>query len=174
METSQLQLIQTLIVLGFIAVSKIVLRSLVNGIMKKFHFALERKRIISKIINFFLILVGFVFIAAIWGVKPQQFTVFITSILTVLGVAFFAQWSILSNISASLILFFNHPVRIGAYIKILDKEYPIEGFVDNISLFFTYIKTDEGNLVSIPNNIVLQKTIQLSDELHDAPRKFDI
>lgn len=166
METSQIQLIQTLVVFGLLIIGKIVLRSLVNGIMKKFHFALERKRIISKIINFFLILVAIVFIAAIWGVKPQQFTVFITSTLTVLGVAFFAQWSILSNISASLILFFNHPVRIGAHIKILDKDYPIEGQVDNISLFFTYIKTSEGQLISIPNNIMLQKTIQLADEQH--------
>ena len=162
METHHIQFIQTLVVMTMMIAGKIILRSLVNGIMKKFHFALERKRIISKIINFFLILVGIVLIAAIWGVKPHQFTIFITSILTILGVAFFAQWSILSNISASLILFFNHPVRIGAHIKILDKDYPIEGKVDNISLFFTYILTSDGNLVSIPNNIVLQKTIQLN------------
>ncbi|MBK9291757.1 MAG: mechanosensitive ion channel [Bacteroidetes bacterium] len=166
METIQIQLIQSLVVLVVLLAGKIVLRSLVNGIMKKFHFALQRKRIITKIINFFLILVAIVLLAAIWGVKPQQFTIFITSTLTILGVAFFAQWSILSNISASLILFFNHPVRIGAQIKILDKDYPIEGVVDNISLFFTYIRTEEGQLVSLPNNIVLQKTIQLSDELN--------
>lgn len=162
MEASQIQLLQTLVVLALLTVGKIILRGLVNGIMKKFHFALQRKRIISKIINFFLVLVGIVLLAAIWGVKPQQFTIFITSTLTILGVAFFAQWSILSNISASLILFFNHPVRIGTYVRILDKDYPIEGTVDNISLFFTYIKTTKGHLVSIPNNIVLQKTIQLS------------
>jgi len=163
MEQYNIQLVQTLVVLAIIMAGKIVLRGLVNGIMKKFHFALQRKRIITKIINFFLILVGIVILAAIWGVKPQQFTIFITSTLTIMGVAFFAQWSILSNISASLILFFNHPVRIGNQITILDKDYPIEGVVDNISLFFTYIKTTEGNLVSIPNNIVLQKTIQLNE-----------
>lgn len=162
MEQYNIQLVQTLVVLAFIIAGKIVLRGLVNGIMKKFHFALQRKRIITKIINFFLILVGIVILAAIWGVKPQQFTIFITSTLTIMGVAFFAQWSILSNISASLILFFNHPVRIGNQITILDKDYPIDGVVDNISLFFTYIKTVDGHLVSIPNNIVLQKTIQLN------------
>jgi len=161
MKPFEIQLLQTLVVLVSLVAVKILLRGVVNKIMNKFHFALERKRIISKIINFFIIVVAAVIITAIWGVKPQQFTLFITSALTVLGVAFFAQWSILSNISSSLILFFNHPIRIGANIRILDKDYPIEGKVENISLFFMYIRTSDEQLVSIPNTIVLQKTLSM-------------
>lgn len=164
MKPIELQLLQTLIVIVSLLAIKILLRGVVNKIMNKFHFALERKRIISKIINFFIIIVASILITAIWGVKSQQFTLFITSALTVLGVAFFAQWSILSNISSSLILFFNHPIRIGAYIKILDKDYPIEGKVENISLFFMYIRTTDEQLVSIPNTVVLQKTISMATE----------
>ncbi|MBS4059605.1 MAG: mechanosensitive ion channel family protein [Bacteroidetes bacterium] len=167
MEPYQLQIIQTLAVIISLVAIKFLLRGIINKFMNKLHFALERKRIISKIINFFILIVAVVLITAIWGVKSQEVTIFISSILTILGVAFFAQWSILSNISSSLILFFNHPVRIGSQIKILDKEYPIEGVVVNISLFFMYIKTTEGQLVSIPNTIVLQKTISLDSENMD-------
>ncbi len=167
MEPYQLQIFQTLAVIISLVAIKFLLRGIINKFMNKLHFALERKRIISKIINFFILIVAVVLITAIWGVKSQEVTIFISSILTILGVAFFAQWSILSNISSSLILFFNHPVRIGSQIKILDKEYPIEGVVENISLFFMYIKTNDGQLVSIPNTVVLQKTISLDSENMD-------
>ncbi|MDP3463515.1 MAG: mechanosensitive ion channel [Bacteroidales bacterium] len=168
MKPFQLQLLQTIIMLVTLAATKILLRSIVNKFMNKFHFALERKRIISKIINFFIIMVGFVVVIAIWGVDSQQVILFITSALTILGIGFFAQWSILSNITSSLILFFNHPIRIGGHIRILDKDYPIEGVVENISLFFMYIRTHDNQLVSIPNTVILQKTISL---LEDDPKE---
>ena len=164
MKPYQLQLLQTIIMLVTLAATKILLRSIVNKIMNKFHFALERKRIISRIINFFIIIVGFVVAIAIWGVNSEQVILFITSALTILGIGFFAQWSILSNITSSLILFFNHPIRIGGHIRILDKDYPIEGEVENISLFFMYIRTHDNQLVSIPNTVVLQKTISLLED----------
>ena len=88
---------------------------------------------------------------------------FATSLLTVLGIAFFAQWSIISNITSSLIIFFNHPVKIGDSIAILDNEYHIEGKVNDIGIFFLIIKTNEGELVTIPNNVFTQKMIKKLD-----------
>jgi small-conductance mechanosensitive channel len=166
MKPYQFQILQSLILLIAMTGVKILLRSIINRLMNKLHFAVERKRIISKIINFFIILFTFVVLIAIWGVDPEQLILFITSALTILGIAFFAQWSILSNITSSLILFFNHPIRIGGKVKILDKDYPIEGEVENISLFFMYIRTANNEVVSIPNTILLQKTISLeADEM---------
>ena len=53
---------------------------------------------------------------------------FLGSVLTVVGVAFFAQWSLLSNITSSIIIFFNHPVKLNDSIVILEgKDY------DNVS-----------------------------------------
>jgi small-conductance mechanosensitive channel len=166
MKPYQFQFLQSLILLLAMTGVKILLRSIINRLMNKLHFAAERKRIISKIINFFIILFTFVVLIAIWGVDPEQLILFVTSALTILGIAFFAQWSILSNITSSLILFFNHPIRIGGKVKILDKDYPIEGEVENISLFFMYIRTANNEVVSIPNTVLLQKTISLeADEM---------
>jgi len=58
-----------------------------------------------------------------------------------------------------LILFFNHPMKIGETIRILDKEYDIEGELMDISFFFMYIKTNEEHLITIPTSVVLSKTI---------------
>jgi len=165
MKPIHLQILETVILLVLLLVGNMIFRSILNRIDKKVRFALERKRIIYKIIHLFIAILVVVGLIAIWGVDPKQLFLFLTSALTILAVGFFAQWSILSNITASLILFFNHPIHIGGYIKIVDKDLPIEGVVENITIFFLYIRTNEGELLSIPNMLVMQKTISSQKKL---------
>jgi small-conductance mechanosensitive channel len=112
-------------------------------------------------INLLLTITSVVFIAAIWGVKQTDIVVFISSIMAILGIAFVAQWSLLSNITAGLILFFNHPLKIGDHIKILEKDFIIEGIVNDISFFFIHIKTENNEKITISNTVILQKTISI-------------
>ncbi|MBP9790811.1 MAG: mechanosensitive ion channel, partial [Bacteroidia bacterium] len=81
--------------------------------------------------------------------------------LTALGIAFFAQWSLLSNITSSVILFFNHPLKLGDTIKILDKDYPFEGEVTELTYFYIHLKTANGEIITIPNSLILQKPISV-------------
>ena len=159
MNTLHLQILGTLILFVLLFLGNMIFRAVLRRIDKRVHFALERKKIIYKIVHLFIFILAVVGLIAIWGVDPKQLFLFLTSILTLLAVGFVAQWSILSNITASLILFFNHPIHIGGWIKIVDKDLPIEGMVENIRLFFMYIRTSEGELLSVPCNQVLQKTI---------------
>ncbi|MFN9979900.1 MAG: mechanosensitive ion channel domain-containing protein, partial [bacterium] len=101
-------------------------------------------------------------LAGIWGLEQNKIAVFVSTVLTALGIAFFAQWSLLSNITSSIILFFNHPMKLGDTIKILDKDSPIEGEVTELSYFFVQLKTKEGEVATIPNSILLQKTIMIN------------
>ena len=102
-------------------------------------------------------LFALIFLAGIWNIDRSQLMVFITSTLTLVGVGFIAQWSILANVTSSLILFFNHPMKLGDRIKVHDKEYPIEGVVKDISYYFVHIESDRGEKLTIPNSIMLQK-----------------
>ena len=155
----EIQILETA-VLGAVVVSvKLLARSSVNRLLNKMDFDLKRKQISHRIINLFLTIFVVTVLAAIWNIHRDQLIVFMTSVVTVLGIAFFAQWSILSNITSSLILFFNHPMKIGQRIRVVDKEYDISGELIDISFFFLYIKSDDGELITIPNTIVLQKTI---------------
>jgi small-conductance mechanosensitive channel len=155
----EIQLLET-VVLGAVVVSvKLLARSSVNRLLNKMDFDLKRKQITHRIINLFLSIFLVTVLAAIWNIHRDQLIVFMTSVVTVLGIAFFAQWSILSNITSSLILFFNHPLKIGQRIRVVDKEYDISGELIDISFFFLYIKSNDGELITIPNTIVLQKTI---------------
>ena len=96
----------------------------------------------------------------VWGVDQSELLIFLSTILTVLGVAFFAQWSIISNITSTLIIFFNHPIKIGDHLTIMDKEYEIEGQLSDISIFFIIIKTKENKKITIPSNVFMQKMIK--------------
>ena len=105
-------------------------------------------------------------ILIIWGVQQSDVAVYIGSILTVVGVAFFAQWSILSNMTSSIILFFNHSIKLGDVIIIMEgKEYEIEGRVADIGLFFVTLKTAENEEIALPNNLFIQKMIKKKVEV---------
>jgi len=152
-------IIQTCVLLAIVIIVKLFAGQAVNRILARLDFDLKRKKITMRIINLFLLLFVLVVLAAIWNIDRSQFMVFITSLVTVLGIAFFAQWSILSNITSSLILFFNHPVKIGQRVRVLDREYDIEGKLIDISFYFLYIKTDKGELITIPTSVALTKTL---------------
>lgn len=90
---------------------------------------------------------------------------------TIVGVAAFAQWSLLSNITAGIILFFSFPFKIGDHIKILDKDFPISGEIIDIKAFYILIKTDENETVTYPNNLLMQKGISVLNN-HSEEKEF--
>lgn len=97
----------------------------------------------------------------IWGVKLEDLGLVLSSFFAILGVALFATWSILSNISAGIILFFSFPFKIGDRIKIQDDDFPLEAIITDVRAFYVELKTDEGTLVTYPNNLFLQKGVLL-------------
>jgi small-conductance mechanosensitive channel len=159
---------QLLLTFGLLIVAviiKLVSRKSVNRFLNRFDFDTKRKRIVHRIINLFLFIFVTVSLISIWNIDQKDLIVFLTSVVTVLGIAFFAQWSILSNITSSLILFFNHPLKIGQNIRVLDKEYDVEGKLIDISFFFMYIRNEEGYLITIPTSVALQKTMVTKEEV---------
>jgi small-conductance mechanosensitive channel len=161
METHIIKIIETAIVIVLLIVAHIFTRRGVNNMLKKIHFTLQRRKLTLRMINLLLTIAAVVFISAIWGVNQSEIVVFISSVMAILGIAFVAQWSLLSNITAGLILFFNHPLKIGDRIKVLEKDFVIEGIVNDITFFFVHIKTDSKERITFSNTIILQKTISI-------------
>ena len=161
METHFIKIIETVVVIVVLTVTHIFTRRSINGMLKKIHFTLQRRKLTLRMINLLLTITAIVFISAIWGVNQSDIVVFISSVMAILGIAFVAQWSLLSNITAGLILFFNHPLKIGDHIKILEKDFVIEGIVNDITFFFIHIKTESKEKITLSNTIVLQKTISI-------------
>ncbi|WP_420322965.1 mechanosensitive ion channel family protein [Flagellimonas sp.] len=122
---------------------------------------INSRKIIFYLSNLLFYGVGIIVLTLIWGVNLQEFSVFISSVLAVLGIGFVAQWSILSNLTASVILFFSHPLRLGDRIRVLDSDFDWTGKVEDISGFYLFMRTDDGRRITIPTNLVIQKGIEI-------------
>lgn len=124
----------------------------------------DRAVMISKIINFILSMIFLLGIAIIWDFTVAKLFVYLTTFFTILGIGLFAQWSILSNLTSAIILFFYYPYRIGSKVKIIDGDNSVFGIVRDISLFSVKIESEEGHIISYPNNLAIQKPIALIHE----------
>lgn len=170
MSLTYIKLIETAVVVVAYLLFKYVAILFVDRTLRNKFIQKARGKIIKKAINFSLLFICTAFILAIWGVNQKDLAIYIGSILTVVGVAFFAQWSIISNITSSIIIFFNHNVKLDDTIVILEaKEYEIEGRVSDIGLFFIILKTQDGEELTLPNNVFLQKMIRKKNNPTPAP-----
>lgn len=157
------QIIVSGILIPLLFLSKYLVNQLIRKYGQLLHKSELRMRHIKNVISILINITFIVALAIVWGVDPGNILVGLSSIFAVIGVAMFAQWSILSNITAGIIIFFSAPYRIGDRIRIIDKDVPIIATIENIKTFYTHIRTDENELVVLPNNIFLQKIVALTD-----------
>ena len=151
-----------LILLIVLSILVIATKKITKSYVIKNAIEPHRRKIILNLFYLIYYVFAFFLVLIILGIEFKQIGVFASSILAVLGVGFFAQWSILSNLTASVILFFYHPMRIGDTIKIIDKEYDLTGEVKNITGFYVMLHIPEGNRkITIPNTVILYKSIEL-------------
>ncbi len=166
-----IKIAETLVVIALYFILRVILFKWVKTNLLKKSIQQSRGKLIGRAMNSLLGVICVLIIAVIWGVKQQDIALFLGSALTLLGVGFFAQWSILSNITASVILFFRHPARIGDDIAIMEgKDYIIEGRIVDIGLFFTKIITQpDGKELTTPNNVFMVKNVKVmqSNDVED-------
>lgn len=153
------QLIETGALIVFFIITQVVVRKALSKVAKRIDFQPKRTLIIKKLLMILITTFYLLILSVIWGVDQTDLVLFISSTLTILGVAFFAQWSLLSNVTATLILFFYYPVKIGDEITILDKDYALHGVITDIGIFIITIETDDEQLVTIPSSVFIQKMI---------------
>ena len=141
-----------------------IFKKIIRRIIKKHglnhDLSKSRTTYIIKLSNFGLSVVFITVAAIVWEVSFSGLSIYFASFFTVVGVAFFASWSLLSNITAYAIIFFYFPFKIGSIIKIIDGDNSVEGKVDDITFFFIKIKLSTGELVTYPNNLAIQKPIK--------------
>lgn len=158
------EVIFSIILFVTLILALVISKSLINKFSKLRSIDNNRRRIVLNLNYIGIYVIAALVAIVIWGVDMKQFTVFISSVLAVLGVGFFAQWSILSNLTASVILFFSHPVRIGDKIRVQDKDFNWIGEVKDITGFFLFMRTETDENITIPTSLVLQKGIQILDK----------
>ncbi|KFF13641.1 mechanosensitive ion channel domain-containing protein [Flavobacterium hydatis] len=167
------EILATGILIVITAAVRITITQLVRRYAKKEHFLEHRTNLIIKYIHLLTNILFIIGLFVVWGVKTEDIFLTVSSIATVIGVAMFAQWSILSNITSGIILFFSFPFKIGDSIKIHDKDFPIEAEIEDINAFHVSLKTKEGEKIIYPNNLLLQKGISIIPAQFEDKEFFD-
>ncbi|MEW6536576.1 MAG: mechanosensitive ion channel family protein [Candidatus Auribacterota bacterium] len=125
---------------------------------EKFQIRKDRYFSIKRLITFFAVMVFFISLFFIWGIKLKNLWVSLTGIIAMIAVAFFAVWSLIGNILAGIILYFTSPFKINDHIEVLPDE--IKGKVLAINTFYTLLIDEDENYINIPNSLFYQKYIK--------------
>ena len=149
------------VLLFYLGMSRKLLPKLESNIEKsklKSHSALKglfAARVIVATVSLALLLLA-------WGIDFSGLLVLSTSIITVTGVALFASWSLISNITAYFILLTNVAYRRGNYVRVLDGDNYIEGIIADVGPFSTRLVTAERETLMYPNNLILTRPVLLN------------
>jgi MscS family membrane protein len=160
LESKYFEIGASVVVFALLMVIRAFFRSMIRNHAHKYDLDSGQRKYANKFFNFVLSILFFVCLGIIWDVSVKGLSIYFASVFTIVGVALFANWSILSNITSAIIMFFNSPYKIGTKIQIMDKDDSVTGTVVDITLFSIQIKTAEGDVVSYPNNIAIQKPIK--------------
>lgn len=157
-----------LIITGFVLLLLLIIRYITNftitKVARKNDINEARIRLIRRYITGSLVIITFVIITFVFEKDFKQLSVIFSSLFAVIGIGLFAIWSILSNITSGIIMFFNFPYKVGDKIEIHDKDFPITAIIEDIRAFQLHLRLDNGDLVTYPNNLMLQKAVTLVEK----------
>lgn len=166
------EIISTGVLLLIVILFRIIVSKLIHRYAKLSEIIERRTNLVVKYIHLFINIIAIFTLIVIWGVQTKDIFITVSSITTVLGVGLFAQWSILSNITSGIILFFSFPFKIGDVIKIHDSDFPVEAEIEDIKAFHVYLKTKDGEIITYPNNLLLQKGISIINRNSTTEQEF--
>lgn len=164
MEIYKAQIIESIITIVTFIILRLVTRKVVQLFTQKSTFKIAERKEVIHLINLLLFILFCIVFVSIWSVKQENILLFVSSLITVFGVALFAEMSILSNITACLILFFQHPIKVGDTISISYEGRDIEGEIIDITYFFVFIKTENRGTQTIPNALLIKSSFLLVEK----------
>lgn len=116
----------------------------------------------------FLITAGAVLmILELWGVSATVLWTAFTGFAAVAAVAFFAAWSVLSNIFCTLLIATTRPFRLMDHVELLEngETRGLRGQVIDVNLIYTTLQEtttggEAGTVLQIPNSLFFQRTLR--------------
>lgn len=153
------RLLATAVTLLLAAALVLAARPLLERFGRRHRLKHRRVLYMQKTVKYLALGLTLAVVCIIWGVNLAGIWVVASSLFGILGIAFFAQWSLLSNVTGSFVLFFSSPFKIDDHITLQDGDNSVTGEVEDMTLFYVRLRTDAGQLVSVPNNLMLQKAV---------------
>jgi len=144
-----------------------LLRVLARRLIRRFaeHYTLPPEMVMGarRITSFVVYFSAVLYILSLLGASPSVLWTAFTGFAAVGAVAFFAAWSVLSNIFCTLLIFTTRPFRLHDYIEVLENgEKPgLKGRVIDVNLIYTTLSDrgegGRGCLLRVPNSLFFQR-----------------
>lgn len=129
----------------------------------------EMKKRAFVVCHILLLLLLMVVLSIVWGVDIRGLLVLASSIIAVAGVALFASWSLISNVTAFFILLGQKDFAEGSKVRIIDGNNSLEGDISEIHLFNTVLTTKQQERIIYPNNLIISRPVVIVSSVVDKP-----
>lgn len=155
---------QVLLVLAVAFVLRRIARLLIDGLVTRYGLPQTFGFAALRLTAFVIFGAALLLILEGLGVSGTVLWTAFTGFATVAAVAFFAAWSVLSNIFCSLLIFIMRPFRLLDYIELIEggDKPGLRGRVIDVNLVYTTLEEidDEGrpSVLQVPNNLFFQRT----------------
>ncbi|XWO44411.1 mechanosensitive ion channel family protein [[Pseudomonas] boreopolis] len=156
--------LEVVVILAVAVLTRAILRGLLRRVGKRYHVPAEMMIGLRRVGSFVISVAALLAILRVFGVSGAVLWTAFTGFAAVGAVAFFAAWSVLSNIFCTFLIVTTRPFRLHDHIELLENgEKPgLKGKVIDINVIYTTLQeTDEarGNTVlQIPNSLFFQRT----------------
>ena len=141
-------------------------RRLLRRLDGHYSLPLELNMMVRRLLSFVIYSAALLLVLQQLGVSSTVLWTAFTGFATVAAVAFFAAWSVLSNIFCTLLIAMTKPFRLNDHIELLENgEKPgLKGRVIDINLIYTTLQEvneqQSDTRLQIPNSLFFQRTLR--------------
>jgi len=157
---------EALIILGGAWLLRTLLRSLVRWICERYELSPEMAVGAHRTAGFLVYAAALLLILERMGVSRASLWTALTGFTAVAAIAFFAAWSVLSNVFCTLLILVVRPFRLHDHIELIENgEKPgMQGRVIDVNFIYTTLqetRTDGADItLQVPNSQFFQRTIR--------------
>ena len=157
---------QILLIVLFAWLLQYLLRRIVSRARTRYQLPDELTGALKGLIRWVIMASALLLVLERMGVSATVLWTAFTGFATVGAVAFFAAWSVLSNLFCALLIFTVRPYRIGDHIEVLDtaEKAGALGRVVDINLLYTTLEDHSAAhgtaWLQIPNALIFQRVVR--------------
>jgi len=173
------QLLQVLLIMVSAVLLRWGLRRVLKRLEKRYALPQDIAVSVRKLSSGLIFFAAILAVLAVFGVDGKVLWTALTGFATVAAVAFFAAWSVLSNIFCGVLIWTARPFRLSDHIELLEggDKPGLKGQVVNMNLIYITLKehhdTRGESILKIPNSLFFQRitrrwSASVSASAHDV------
>lgn len=113
---------------------------------------------LRKVLGWLVFAGTIIVLLGVFGFNLGGLWAMISTIMGLVAIGFVAVWSVLSNVSCTVVILFFRPFGLGDQVEFAGE--PVKGKVVDLNFLYTTLETEDGALMQIPNNLFFQKVVR--------------